>query len=89
MSRASTYFEPSASAWKVGAMKPSTCSIVGRRNTGAFSFTKSFQNCPGTSAVSGGGPSRISRSSNPCASSAPANDSSMMNTTRWPRPRST
>jgi hypothetical protein len=49
---------------------------------------KSFQNCPGASSTSGGGPSRISRSSNPCASSVPAKDSSTMNMTRWPRPRS-
>ena len=37
----------------------------------------------------GGGPSRISRSSKPWASSRPANDSSTMNTTRWPRARRT
>jgi hypothetical protein len=36
-----------------------------------------------------GGVSRISRSSNPCASSVPAKDSSTMKTTRWPRRRST
>ena len=50
---------------------------------------KSFQNCPGASSTSGAGPSRISRSSNPRASRVPANDSSTMNTTRWPRSRST
>ncbi len=70
-------------------MKPSSCSIVGVRNTGAVSRTKSFQNWPGTSGSSGAGVSRISRSSKPCASSVPANDSSMMNTTRCPRRRST
>src|SRR3954447_25957885 len=70
-------------------MKPSSCSIVGLRNTGAVSRMKSFQNCPGSSSCSGAGPSRISRSSKPCASSAPANDCSTMNTTRCPRRRST
>src|SRR5690349_451528 len=88
-SRSSTYFAPSTSAWNVGAMKPASCSIVGSRNTGAVSRMKSFQNCPGTSSSSGGGVSRMSRSSNPCASSVPANDSSTMKTTRWPRRRST
>ena len=41
-------------------MKPSSCSIVGLRNTGAVSRMKSFQNWPGSSSASGGGPSRIS-----------------------------
>ena len=50
---------------------------------------KSFQNWPGSSSASGGGPSRMSRSSKPWASSVPANDSSTMNTTRWPRRRRT
>ena len=63
-------------------MKSPSCSIVGLRNTGAVSRMKSFQNWPGTSGSSGGGASRISRSSNPWASSAPAKDSSTMNTTR-------
>src|SRR6478735_7748866 len=66
-------------------MKVSSCSMVGVRNTGAVSRMKSFQNWPGTSSTSGGGPSRISASSKPRAASVPANDSSMMNTTRWPR----
>ena len=70
-SRSSTYLAPSTSAWKVGAMNSPSCSIVGLRNTGAVSRMKSFQNWPGSSSVSGGGASRISRSSNPCASSAP------------------
>ena len=69
-------------------MNSASCSIVGLRKTGAVSRMKSFQNCPGASSTSGGGPSRISRSSNPRASSVPANDSSTMNTTRWPRARS-
>ena len=62
---------------------------MGLRNVGAVSRMKSFQNWPGASSTSGAGPSRISRSSNPRASSVPANDSSTMNTTRWPRERST
>ena len=73
----------------VGAMNVSSCSIVGLRNSGAVAAMKSFQNWPGASSVSGGGPSRISRSSNPRASRLPANDSSMTNTTRTPRARST
>jgi hypothetical protein len=87
--RSSTYIAPSASAWKVGTMNSDSCSIVGLRNTGAVSRMKSFQNCPGSSSASEGGVSRISRSSKPLASSAPAKDSSTMNTTRWPRRRST
>jgi hypothetical protein len=46
---------------------------------------KSVQNWPGASSVSGGGVRRITRSSNPCFSSSPVNDSSTMNTTRTPR----
>ena len=63
--------------------------IVGLRNSGAVSRMKSFQNWPGASSTSGFGPRRISRSSKPFASSVPANDSSTMKTTRWPRARST
>ena len=63
--------------------------MVGLRKTGDVSRMKSIQNWPGTSGSSGGGPSRISRSSKPFASSVPANDSSTMNTTRWPRARRT
>ena len=63
-------------------MKPSSCSIVGWRNTGAVSRMMSFQIWPGSSSVSAGGVSRISRSSNPFSSSVPANDSSAMKTTR-------
>ena len=70
-------------------MKPSICSIVGLRNTGAVSRMKSFQNWPGSSSCSGAGPSRISRSSKPFSSNVPANDSSAMKTTRQPRRRST
>ena len=70
-------------------MNSPSWSSVGLRKTGAVSRMKSFQNCPGSSSVSGGGPSRISRSSNPCASRLPANDSSITNTTRCPRSRST
>ena len=81
-SRGSTYFEPSMSACQVGAMKSPSCSSVDFRKTGAVSRMKSIQNCPGTSGSVGGGPRRISRSSNPFASSVPANDSSTMNTTR-------
>ena len=66
-------------------MKPSSCSIVGLRNTGPVSRMKSFQNWPGSSSVSAGGVSRISRSSKPFSSSVPANDSSITNTTRCPR----
>ncbi len=54
-----------------------------------MSRMKSFQNWPGISGSSGGGPSRIRRSSNPFASRFPANDSSTMKTTRAPRRRST
>jgi hypothetical protein len=50
---------------------------------------KSFQNWPGTSSSSAGGLSRIRRSSKPFSASVPSNDSSMTNTTRWPRRRST
>ena len=70
-------------------MNPSSCSIVGLRNTGAVSRMKSFQNWPGSSASSEGGVSRISRSSNPFSAKVPSNDSSAMNTTRCPRRRST
>ena len=70
-------------------MNSPSCSIVGLRKTGAVSRMKSIQNWPGTSGSAGGGPRRISRSSKPFASSVPANDSSTMNTTRWPRARST
>ena len=52
---------------------------------GAVSRMKSFQNWPGSSSTSGGGPSRMRRSSKPCASRFPANDSSTTKTTRWPR----
>ena len=88
-SRGLTYFAPSMSACHVGAMNSLICSSVLLRKTGAVSRMKSIQNWPGTSGSSGGGPRRISRSSKPFASSVPANDSSTMNTTRWPRPRST
>jgi hypothetical protein len=73
----------------VGSMKPSSCSKVERRKTGAVSRMKSFQNSPGSSSTSGGGVSRMRRSSNPYGSSVPANDSSMVTTTRTPRRRST
>jgi hypothetical protein len=43
-SRSSTYLAPSTSAWKVGAMKSPSCSMVGLRKTGAVSRMKSFQN---------------------------------------------
>src|SRR6266550_906821 len=66
-------------------MNVSSCSIVGLRNSGAVSRTKSFQNWPGASSVSGGGFSRIVASSKPCVSSVPANDSSTTKTTRSPR----
>ncbi len=87
--RGFTYIEPSISACQVGCMNSAICSSVDLRNTGAVSRMKSIQNWPGTSGSAGGGPSRISRSSNPLASRLPANDSSTMNTTRWPRRRST
>ena len=77
------------SACHVGAMNSPSCSRVDLRKTGAVSRMKSIQNWPGTSGSAGGGPSRMSRSSNPFISSVPANDSSTMNTTRWPRARST
>ena len=72
-------------------MKPSSCSIVGLRKTGAVSRMKSFQNWPGSSSCSSPalGPSRISRSSNPFSTNVPSNDSSAMKTTRQPRRRST
>ena len=70
-------------------MNSPSCSIVGLRKTGAVSRMKSIQNWPGTSGSAGGGPRRISRSSKPFASRLPANDSSTMNTTRWPRARRT
>jgi hypothetical protein len=87
--RGLTWRAPSTSACQVGWMNPVSCSMVGVRNTGAVSRMKSFQNWPGTSSTSGLGPSRMSRSSNPRASSVPAKDSSTMNTTRCPRARST
>src|SRR5919107_995627 len=70
-------------------MNSPSCSSVDFRNTGAVSRMKSFQNWPGSSPCWGAGPSRISASSKPCASSVPANDSSITNTTRCPRRRST
>src|SRR5262245_62827703 len=70
-------------------MNVSSCSIVGLRNSGAVSRTKSFQNWPGASSTSGGGFSLISASSNPCASSVPAKDSSTTKVTSTPRSRST
>ena len=87
--RGSTYFAPSTSACQVGWMNPSSCSIVGLRKTGAVSRMKSFQNWPGSSSCSGGGPRRIVASSKPLASRVPANDSSTTNTTRCPRRRRT
>src|SRR5262245_34873768 len=87
VSRGSTYFAPSISACQVGAMNSPICSRVDFRNTGAVSRMKSIQNWPGTSGSSGAGPRRIRRSSKPFASRLPANDSSTMNTTRWPRRR--
>ena len=44
------------SAWKVGAMNDSSCSMVGLRKTGAVSRMKSIQNWPGTSGSAGRGP---------------------------------
>ncbi len=70
-------------------MNSPSCSKVDFRKTGAVSRMKSFQNCPGSSGSSGGGASRISRSSKPFSSSVPANDSSITKTTRWPPRRST
>ena len=84
-----TYIAPSTSAWQVGAMNRPSCSMVGLRKTGAVSRMKSIQNWPGISGSAGAGPRRISRSSKPFASSVPANNSSTMNTTRWPRSRRT
>ena len=81
-SRTSTYCAPSISAWNVGRMKASSCSIVGSRKIGAVSRMKSIQNWPGASSFAGGGPSRMRRSSKPCAASVPRNDSSTMKTTR-------
>ena len=63
--------------------------MVGLRNSGAVSRTKSFQNCPGSSSTSGGGFRRMRASSKPFASSVPANDSSTTNTQRAPRRRRT
>ena len=40
----------------VGAMNVSSCSMVGLRNTGEVARMKSFQNWPGASSTSGGGP---------------------------------
>ncbi len=70
-------------------MNSPSCSNVLLRKTGAVSRMKSFQNWPGSSGSAGGGASRIVRSSNPFASSVPANDSSTMKTIRCPRRRST
>jgi hypothetical protein len=89
VSRSSTYFAPSISACQVGTMKSVSCSRVDFRKIGDVSRMKSIQNWPGASSTSGFGPSRIRRSSNPFSDSVPANDSSRMNTTRWPRRRST
>ena len=87
--RGLTYLLPSIRAWKVGAMNSPSCSMVGLRKTGAVSRMKSIQNWPATSGSAGGGPRRISRSSNPFAARLPAKLSSTMNTTRWPRARRT
>ena len=89
LSLGSTYFAPSMRAWNVGAMNSPSCSSVDLRKTGDVSRMKSIQNWPGISGTSGGGPSRIRRSSKPLASRVPANDSSTTNTTRWPRARRT
>src|ERR671919_219167 len=70
-------------------MNSSSWSKVDLRNTGAVSRMKSFQNCPGSSSTSGGGLSRIRRSSKPFSSRFPAKDSSITKTTRWPRRRRT
>jgi len=87
--RGSTYFDPSIRACHVGCMNDDSCSMVGLRNSGAVSRMKSFQNWPGCSSTSGAGCSRIRASSNPLASSDPANDRSTTNTTRAPRDRRT
>ena len=52
-------------------MNSSSWTTVGLRKTGAVSRMKSIQNWPGASSTSGFGPSRISRSSKPLASSVP------------------
>src|SRR5919106_249178 len=70
-------------------MNSSSWSKVDLRNTGAVSRMKSFQNCPGSSSTSGGGLSRIRRSSKPFSSRFPAKDSSITKTTRRPRRRRT
>ena len=84
-SRSSTYMAPSISACQVGLRKVSSWTIVGLRNSGAVSRMKSFQNWPGSSSCSGGGPRRMWVSSKPLASSVPAKDSSTMKITRLPR----
>ncbi len=70
-------------------MNSPSWSKVDLRKTGAVSRMKSFQNWPGSSGTSGGGASRMRRSSNPFSSRVPAKDSSITKMTRCPARRST
>jgi hypothetical protein len=79
------YRSPATSASQIGLVTVSICSIVGLRNSGAVTRMNSPQGSASGSAFSSGGVIRISRSSNPLASSTPVNDSSITNTIRWPR----
>src|SRR6266540_1429660 len=83
------YRAPLVSSSQTGLIQVSSCSMVGLRNSGAVSRTKSFQNCPGSTAPSPAGAARSTRSSvNPRGASLPRHDASAAKTTRWPRRRS-
>jgi hypothetical protein len=68
-------------------MKPSSCSIVGRRNTGAVSLMKSAQNFPASTSPSAGGARSTRSSSKPSGSRRPAHEASAAKTIRCPRRR--
>src|SRR5690349_576191 len=77
------------SSSQTGRTHVSSCSIVGLRNSGAVSRTKSFQNCPALWSAAAGGARSTRSSSKPSGSSRPFQDASAANTTRWPRRRRT
>ena len=85
------YSTPSIRPCQIGLITVSSCSIVGLRNSGAVSRTKSFQYWPGSllSGVSSGGARSTRSSSKPSAASFPLQDASAANTTRCPRLRRT
>ena len=79
------YTAPSIREDQTGSMNVASCSIVGLRNSGAVSATKSIQNWPASWSPSAGGDRSTRSSSNPSGSSFPFHDASAANTTRCPR----